>query len=468
MTFAIAAVTLTVAIPVAIGSEEPFAIFSSSGEAPFVTSLNAAESSAENDGDVDPVEVRFLKLQSELDQLKAALAAQPTNPAAADKNSKTSKSPAPVTYPTVKLGGFFQVDAGWFQQDANSIAELGDIQDNRGFRRTRLGASGKVAENVSYLLEMDFALVGRPSFRDVRMDISSVPLLGNVRVGVFRQPFGMDELTSAREITFLERSSLQGLAPFRQTGIAFHDTNSSETVTWMASAFGSATDPWGNSVGDRGYGIASRITTVLAEDKGADILFHGGLGYSFLNERIQRFLYRNNQEYSGPVGLPDSVPYFANTGLIPAENANLFNAELASTWGSWHAQSELRYNLLNLNSGGVAGFPSFYAQTGLILTGEHRPYNKTTAVLGHIKPKEPVGISGGGIGAWELACRYSILDLNDGVITGGKLQNTTFGLNWYLNDFTRLQFNFIYSDLNRAPVGESHANIFAIRAQVEF
>lgn len=162
----------------------------------------------------DPIESRFVKIQQELDQLKASLNLREKKDAAAPKASEKA-TPAPVTYPTVKLGGFFQAEAGWFHQDAESLAQLGDIQDNRGFRRTRLGASGKVAENVSYLLEMDFALLGRPSFRDVRMDISSVPLLGNVRVGVFRQPFGMEELTSARELTFLERSSLQGLAPFR-------------------------------------------------------------------------------------------------------------------------------------------------------------------------------------------------------------------------------------------------------------
>lgn len=360
----------------------------------------------------------------------------------------------------------------------------GDILDNRGFRRARLAGVGKVADNVSYMLEMDFAFPGRPSFMDVWLDIAKVPVLGNVRIGQFRQPFGMDDLTSIKELTFLERPLTQPEGPFRQIGAEFYDHSDDENVTWAASAFGAGTDQFGGSFGDRGYGMASRITAVAAEDKGADFLIHTGLGYSFVKNPFHVFEFRNNPEYVGPitfVGPPPTglgVPFFTDTGLIPADNANLFNGELASTWGSWHAQSEFRYSLIDKSSGGSVGFPAFYAQTGYILTGEHRPYNKANAVLGRIKPRNPIGKCGG-IGAWELACRYSWIDLNkaatiadaSGIIDpnrGGQLNNVTYGLNWYLNDFTKMQFNYISSDLNRGPVGDSHTDIFAVRAQLDF
>ena len=90
-------------------------------------------------------------------------------------------------FPKVKLTGFFQADAGWFRQSPGSFATFGDIQDATGFRRARLAAVGDVAENMSYMLEMDFAFPGRPSFMDVWLDVHSVPLLGNVRVGQWRQ-----------------------------------------------------------------------------------------------------------------------------------------------------------------------------------------------------------------------------------------------------------------------------------------
>ncbi|MCA9036585.1 MAG: porin [Planctomycetaceae bacterium] len=413
----------------------------------------------------DSIEARFRQMQLELDELRASL--NDTRQLALPK----AAVPAPTVYPTTKVTGFFQADAGWFHQDANSLAmpQIGDVQDDRGFRRARLAATGKVADNVSYMLEMDFAFNGRPSFMDVWMDISSVPLFGNVRIGQWRQPFGLDELTSVKELTFLERPLMFGMAPFRQTGIGFHDTSSDQNITWAGSAFGTNTDPWGNSVGDRGYGGAARVTAVLLEDSSQDFLIHGGLDYAWLATPNSQIQYRNVPEYGGPLAVPGSVPFFVDTGMLAAENANLFNAELAATSGSWHAQSELRYSIVNTNGSGSAVFPAFYAQTGYVLTREHRPYNKAAGTLARIKPNHPVGAKcGGGVGAWELAFRYSMLDLNDGAINGGEITNLTYGVNWYLNNFTKLQFNYIDSHLNRAPIGDSHTDIFAVRAQLDF
>jgi len=422
--------------------------------------------------EVDRLDARFQTMQEQLDKLRESFERSKKELAAVEAAASKRAVTAKTIYPTAKLTGFFQADAGWFQQNANSTAQLADLQDNRGFRRARLGATGKVADNVSYLLEMDFALAGRPSFRDARMDISDIPVAGNVRVGAFKQPFGMDELTSVKEITFIERSSLQGMAPFRQFGISMYDKSEDENVTWAASAFGTGTDQFGGSFGDSGYGMASRITAVAMEDKQADFLIHTGLGYSFINSPTNQFQYRGNPEYLGPQSAPgvpaavSGIPFFTDTGLIAAKDANLFNGELASTWGPWHAQSEMRYNLLNQTAGGSVGFPSFYAQTGYILTGEHRPYNKPQAVLGRVKPTNAVGK--GGAGAWELAARYSWVDLNQGAVQGGELHNMTYGLNWYLNDFTKFQFNYINSDLNRGGISDGLASIYCVRCQVDF
>lgn len=407
----------------------------------------------------DPVDARFSAFEKELHDLKESLA-----------KPKPMTVPA-VVYPTVKITGFFQADAGWFHQDAASVATLGDIQDDRGFRRTRLAAVGNVSETVSYQIEMDFAFVGRPSFMDVWLDVAKVPVFGNVRIGQWRQPFGLDELTSVKELTFLERPLMFGMAPFRQIGVGFHDVSSDQNVTWAGSIFGTSTDAFGDSIGDRGYGGATRLTKVLMEDPCSDFLVHVGGGYSFIATPDSNIRYRNVPEYGGPFvgagGTAGSVPFFVDTMPIAAENANLFNVELAGTWGPVHAQSEFRYSVVNTKGGSNAGFPSFYAQTGWILTGEHRPYNKTTAALGRIKPDHPIGSRCGG-GAVELAFRYSWLDLNDGPVSGGEQSNVTYGVNWYLNNFTKLQFNYITADLNRAPVGSSDTDIFAVRAQLDF
>ena len=68
--------------------------------------------------------------------------------------------------------------------------------------------------------------------------------------------------------------------------------------------------------------------------------------------------------------------------------------------------------------------------------------------------------------AWEVALRYSNIDLEDGgfgVIGGeeGEMENVTFGVNWYLNDYSRMMFNYIHSDLERAFSGEGEATCSA-------
>jgi phosphate-selective porin OprO and OprP len=474
-------------------AQDGSAPFSNDIETPYLTStLNGTAEGAAQEN-VDPIDIRFFELQKELDALKAQLSATDKKSDSLQKLTDKLNAPAPTVYPTAKLTGFFQADAGWFQQSANSTAQLGNLEDNAGFRRARLAGVGKVADNVSYMLEMDFAFAGRPTFMDLWVTFAKVPGLGNVRVGQYRMPFGMDEFTSVKELTFLERPVTQPMGPFRQIGIGFFDTTTDENITWAASAFRTGTNQFGNSFGDGGYGLASRITAVAAEDKQADFLIHTGLGYSFVNDPTNQFQYRNNPEYVGPTtgpiattGITDpgtlpglgGIPFFTNTGLFGASNANLFNAELASTWGPWHAQSEMRFNVMNLTNGGTAVFPTFYAQTGYILTGEHRPYNKPNAVLGRVKPTCAVGT--GGAGAWELAARYSTVSLNSGGINGGSMQNMTYGLNWYLNDFTKFQFNYINSDLSRAvgaPLGtdplaatqiDGHTGIYAVRCQIDF
>ncbi|MCA9051340.1 MAG: porin [Planctomycetaceae bacterium] len=474
-----------VILPVTLNADEPFIPFPDDAlQPPYIETLMLTEEKDSADAKPadakpdDPLDARFKSLEDELKKLKASL----------EKKPEPKKEEKPViVYPTVKVTGFFQADAGWFHQDAASIAHFatvpptapsGDIQDDRGFRRARLAAVGSVNENTKYMLEMDFAFNGRPSFMDVWMEVANLTSLGNVRIGQFRQPFGLDELTSVKELTFLERPLMFGMGPFRQIGVQVADISKDENSTYAMSIFGGGTDPWGDSIGDRGYGGAARVTKVLMEDCCGDFLVHGGLGYVHQQTPNSFIQYRNVPEYGGPF-LPTaiapgsliaagSVPFFVDTGPMAAENANLVNAELAGTWGSVHAQSELRYAMVNTKAGGTIAFPSFYAQAGWILTGEHRPYNKQSAALGRIKPKSVAGAKCGGSGAWELAVRYSWMDFNQGGIAGGELTNMTYGINWYLNDYTKLQFNYIDADLDTPAVGPANTDIFAMRAQLDF
>jgi phosphate-selective porin OprO and OprP len=103
-------------------------------------------------------------------------------------------------------------------------------------------------------------------------------------------------------------------------------------------------------------------------------------------------------------------------------------------------------------------FSGGYAEAAWSLTGETHPYNPATAAYGSLIPDHPVllfGGEGGGYGAWELAARYSYINLNDlftpGIptalsngVAGGAQTVYTVGLNWYVNRNVRLTFNYLH------------------------
>lgn len=381
-------------------------------------------------------------------------------------NLSNALNSPPGTFPNVRLTGFFQADVGWVHQDAGNMAAVGDVQDGADFRRARLAATGNVADNVGYMLELDFAFPGRPNFMDVWGEVHNLDFLQNVRFGQYRQPFGLDGLTSVKELTFLERSLPFAFLPFRQIGVMAHGVSEQEDMTWWFSGFRAQTDAFGSNVGDSGYGLATRLTGVVMDD-GAGSVVHVGGAYSLINPTSGAVEYRNQPEFFVSDSIFGTTPFFVDTLAVPTDHVNLFAGELAATSGPWHAQGEVIYAFVDRMAASKATFSGASIQTGYILTGEHRPYDRKNGVLGRIVPHENFG-SDGGCGAWEIAGRWSYLDLNDGGTNGGQLNDLTAGLNWYLNGYTKLQLNYVHAFLKTPGLGDSDADIVAMRAQVNF
>jgi phosphate-selective porin OprO/OprP len=77
-------------------------------------------------------------------------------------------------------------------------------------------------------------------------------------------------------------------------------------------------------------------------------------------------------------------------------------------------------------------------------------------------------------GAFEIALRYSELDLNDGPVKGGKEDDWTIGANWYLGTHWKLQANYVWANSTKFYGNPLNADadvdprIFEVRAQVYF
>jgi phosphate-selective porin OprO/OprP len=165
-------------------------------------------------------------------------------------------------------------------------------------------------------------------------------------------------------------------------------------------------------------------------------------------------------------GRPEAhlAPRFVDTGSFDGKTLHMIGTELALVNGPVSLQSEYVRAFVTRPNANRVDFSSLYVLGSYFLTGEHRTYENATGVFGRVSPKHNFEGLGQGWGAWEIAARYSRLNLDDQPIFGGKLQDVTLGLNWYLNPNTRVMWNYVHAD--RIDTGS--ANIFQTRFQVDF
>lgn len=439
----------------------------------------------------------------------------------AERHIRELEAPRRV-FPLINLSGFMQLDHGVFSQGATSQAALGDIENGFGFRRTRLQAVGKLTDFTGYSIEMDFATVGRPSFMDVWGEQSELPLIGNLRIGQFRQPTSMDAWTSVRHLEFLERSApFQAIDPFRRVGIMGYAMSENERTTWAYSVYGTGLTFWtgasnaystlgdtrfGTQIGDRqGVSFVMRGTHLLYYDDASDgrYLLHIGAGYNYSSlggngttgTDARTFGSRPIPEFfvGDPTGAgltAAGVPGVLDTGRFLANDFHYYHTELAANLGRAHFQTEFMASSVNQLGGPSVFLPGAYFQCGYFLTGESCRYLKQAGVLDYnVAPYSDFFGLGrnsrmGGLGAWELTFRWSYIDLSGSNILPGNqlaalpgpptvpnygvLNETTVGVNWWWNRFTRLQLNWIHAMPDYTIYGSAPFDIVATRFQIEF
>src|SRR5262249_58275146 len=143
-------------------------------------------------------------------------------------------------------------------------------------------------------------------------------------------------------------------------------------------------------------------------------------------------------------------------------------------------QAEWTAMEVNQIGGGPVFLHGFYAYASLFLTGEHRQYETKDGVFGRTRILHPFLCMNSkhavacGPGAWELTARFAYADFananiplaSDGLRVGDREAATVLGVNWYLNDYTRLMFNFTHFVPVDPNFGPSRADEFGLRFQI--
>jgi len=434
-------------------------------------SPEAAETGGAGREDAAELRDRIERLESMLDGITAAEEKQ---------QAEAAKRPS------VRFGGQVQGDWVYFGQGPASRASVGDLQDGAQFRRVRIGARGNAFEVLEYSLGVDFALASQPSYLDNYIEAHELPLLQNLRFGHFFEPFSLERVTQNFNNTFMERSLVDTFAPARNMGVMAYGTTDDQRQTWQIGTFRTNSDNTGNDSFDSGQALTLRRTWLPWYDEASDgrYYLHLGAAYSYRLADTDRVRFRNTPEIrkSQPVGSPSAnpgtppfAPIFVDTGFIPARNFQLFDPEFSLVHGPLSLQSEYAFAAVDQIAGPGLFFHGYMAQLSWFVTGEHRPYDRERGIQRRMEVTSPFfrvrtrsqGIQTGP-GAWEIATRFSTINLNDQNVRGNKLTDFTAGLHWYLNPHARVKFNYIRAFLEDPSKGNSLTDIYGMRFDYDF
>jgi phosphate-selective porin OprO/OprP len=360
----------------------------------------------------------------------------------------------------VKFGGLFQADWGWIEGDGID-RHLGiRLADDDEIRRARLYAKGQLREGLDFKVQFDFAGPGE-KLLDTYLRFGQVPFAGTVTVGRFKEPFGLDQLTGSANTAFLERALPDAFSPSRNWGLMARSASSGERATWALGVFQNIDDRFfGSSGGGKALALTGRVTWLPRYAEDGRRILHLGAAYS-LRHPDDPVRYRQRPEAHFTAVLTD-------TRAFSAEWVHLFGLEAAWVNGPFALQAEYIGAIADASAVGDPYFDGYYVQASYFLTGEHRPYGRRTGVFGRVKPNRSF-LSGGGWGAWEIAARYSCIDLSDGGLPASArtLQDIAVGLNWHLNPNVKLMWNYIRSDVDGSDTDDA-ADIFMMRVQLMF
>ncbi|RLD84684.1 MAG: hypothetical protein DRJ10_00495 [Bacteroidetes bacterium] len=321
-------------------------------------------------------------------------------------------------------------------------------------RRMRFAIKARVGDN--WYGEIDF------DFDGMLVDIKDVYIRrffgtpgnpwGQIRIGQFRMPQGMQQTTTSRYLKLMERASLKEFNPNRRLGIGWASWN----LKYMF-ALGLHTEETRNALDykegdpDPNYykgelqgatpmlGLSTRAAYYFFNDPGK--LLSLSAGYSRRTPGLYKYP-DNRIKYDPKDETYVSELEFTVVKVGGVKTANNINVDLAASYGPLRITGEYHYNLLAMKDvAGSVNFSGFYVQSAFLLTGESHPWNHREGEFTQVRANKKSG-------AWEIVARYSYINLNDFEhgVRGGQKGQYTAGLNYYVSRNVKFMLNYSFVD----------------------
>jgi len=369
--------------------------------------------------------------------------ALPTNYGETGKwNHWTTKHTTGVVFGILALDRQF-----WFSQNDDSKLQVGslDAYDGGAIRDVRAGIYGTIGVSdrhwgyniavATNAFDKRFEIEGQDNFRfvDYRLD---VPVLSGsvLSVGKQKEPISMERLMTLVNLPFQERSSVvDAFLPQRNFGAQLSGTALHSRISWAGGLFNNFIDS-GQSIDNSTTSLTGRVTCLpfLTEDHSN--LLHLGFA-ARVSDGDQGYRYRTTPEF-------DNSPVFVDTDLIGGDRSRQYDLEASWRHGPFWLAAEYVGAEVDSSAGGGLSFSGNRVSASLILTGEMREYRFKSGTLGPVPVSRSVREHG--VGAWEIAARWSTINLTDGSVGGGEMDILSLAINWWLTPTAMVNWNYRY------------------------
>ena len=324
-----------------------------------------------------------------------------------------------------------------------------------------VGVSGEIANAVEFQIERTLTGSTTDRWRDVYADFKYFDVV-RVRGGKFKIPFSLDENTGARNRDFVYRSlAATHLAPGRDRGVMIHGRVYKKLVEYEGGVF---------EHDGRNARTNNESKVFGGQTKAGRVTFHPlrntkntigdlSVGAAFTQSDVPEGI----SGLRGQTVLEQN--FFAGSKYIvngPRRRTGIefqFRPGPASIKAEWmRAETQRRGESVEDKDLSPIVGEGWYVSGSYAITGERK-------ADGLDKPKRPL-LPGVGYGAIEVAGRVENLKFRSGaageqgstspradVILGNANRVTTFGVNWYVNRWIKIQANIINEKLDDPSQG---------------
>jgi phosphate-selective porin OprO/OprP len=275
--------------------------------------------------------------------------------------------------------------------------------------------------------------------RESGITIGLPELFGHVFIGRTKEGFSMVKVMNGHSPWTFERQMAIDVIPILADGIKLFSYLPKSRIFWNLGYF--------NDIISAGQGFSTYAWQYVAR-----------VGWLPLNrEKKEEVLHiAVNLRYGKPVNSkitlksrPESnpTPQIINTGQFAADHSSHIGAEIYYRKKSLMIGSEFIMHNFYADNTDNHRFYGGDVVVSYLFTHAVRPYNTNGNIMGFVPVKKSV--FKGGWGEWEGVIRFSMLDLNNRSIAGGKFWRITPMVNWYVSKVIRMEFGYGYGVLER-------------------